>query len=99
MDEIVVYERGKCRVQLYIRRSISSSVSYKTDYEQRHVNDIGVHFQNDLTDPWNGKLDNEWVDTVNYKTHFTKQQPIKAWRKDQFVTDKVKRWKVDLFRV
>lgn len=72
-------------------------MSYKTDYEQRHVNDIGVHFQTDLTDPWNGKLDNEWMDTVNYKTHFTKQQPIKAWRKDQFVTDKVKRWKVDLF--
>ena len=72
-------------------------MSYKTDYEIRNENDIGVHLQNEPQDPWTGEIDSTWRDKDNYNLHITKQQPLALWKKNIFTTSDVHGWKSDVY--
>lgn len=70
---------------------------YKSRYDQRGENNIGIHRQDDTQDPWHGNEDKEWNTEIDYKPHFTKQQPIKRWLKEKKVYHNVQDFKVDLY--
>lgn len=70
---------------------------YRTRYEERGYNNIGIFRQSDKDDPWDGDEDRRWTRDPDYKKHFTKQRPIRRWVEDRKLFDKVQDWKVDIY--
>lgn len=70
---------------------------YRTRYEERRYNNIGIFRQSDSDDPWDGENDRRWTREEDYKKHFTKQRPIRKWVEDRKLFDKVQDWKVDIY--
>jgi hypothetical protein len=71
-------------------------MSYQTTIEARNLNNLGIMRNGDLSDPWTGPTDLEWI-SDRYDQHFTKQLPIAAVRKTYKNTQFIKEWTSDIY--
>ena len=70
---------------------------YRTNYEDYGVNQLGLHRQEDMEDPWYGDEDYDWWKSEDFPKHFTKQEPVRNWMNHHKVYDDLYEFHTDVY--